>query len=1123
MTRDTALFDDVSAAPAFPVLEQGILDYWRAADIQKKAMARSKPGKKPYVFFEGPPTANGRPGIHHVSARTVKDVYCRFKTMQGHQVDRRAGWDTHGLPVELEVEKQIGSKGKQDIEKFGIAAFNEKCRDSVFTYIKDWVSLTERIGFWVDFDRAYVTYHNSYIESEWWILKNLWDRGLFYKDYKTTMHCPRCNTSLADHEVSLGMKEDVDDPSTWVKFIADSAELKKRGVVAASEARDVNLLAWTTTPWTLGANVAICVAPETQYALVEAPPFWGAPADAAKELYIVASVLAPTIFAEGTFTIVSEFSEERLAGVGYAPVLLGQEPAEVGSALRTVLVDSHVDITAGSGVLHTATAYGDLEMGETHGLPVLFSAGRDGLMLGVVRRVYYTPRAYTAARCCPELGASEPARSPGPYTGMFFKDADKQIVRDLKSRGRIFRSDRIKHAYPHCWRDDTPLLFLAKTSWYLRTTAVKDRLIANNQAINWQPEHVRDGRFGRWLENNIDWSISRERFWGCPLPIWQSEDGESFECIGSIEQLSKLVGRDLKDLDLHRPYVDDVTFVKDGKTFKRVSDTVDVWFDSGAMPYAQWHYPFENVEAFEKQFPADYISEAMDQTRGWFYSLHAIAALLTYAGDAKTPAGPLAKLAPNSPAFKNVVVMGFINDEHDKKMSKSRGNTVDPWSVLNKEGCDPLRWYILNAAAPGKNLAFKRDDIAKQQMPVFLTLWNVYSFFVSYANLSKPDLSRKPNLAERPEIDRWLEAKRNKLIAEVTKALEDYDAAEATRLVAEFVDRDLSNWYVRRNRRRFWGRVDEGEAESAFVALYEALLTTVKLMAPMAPFFSEALYRNLAKHQPGGAAESVHLDDWPQADAAAIDENLITSMSLVLNTVYLGRSARAKSNLKTRQPLRTAFVRVPDAAGLAVIEANAQLIAEELNVREVKAMGPEEEAAFVSYSLRPNLAAVGKRLKSKLGALKAVLADEKQVAKIVDSVIAKKPVTLDLGGDPETLAPEDFLLDAADRGGFATSVENGLLVALETELDAELVEEGRLREALRQLQDARKKARFAVSDRIVLALSGAGAEAFAAKYAETLGRELLAEKVIVGELADAELIEVLDLEDMEMTAALRRV
>jgi isoleucyl-tRNA synthetase len=1104
MTRDTALFDDVSAAPSFPALEQGILDYWRTADIQKKAMARSKPGKKPFVFFEGPPTANGRPGIHHVSARTVKDVYCRFKTMQGHQVDRRAGWDTHGLPVELEVEKQIGSKSKQDIETYGIAAFNEKCRESVFTYIKDWVSLTERIGFWVDFDRAYVTYHNSYIESEWWILKNLWDRGLFYKDYKTTMHCPRCNTSLADHEVSLGMKEDVDDPSTWVKFIADGGELKKRGVIAASEARDVNLLAWTTTPWTLAANVAICVAPETQYALVEAPPFWGAPSDAAKELYVVASVLAPTIFAEGTFTIVSEFSEERLAGVGYAPVLRGWEPAEVGSALRTVLVDGHVGINAGSGVLHTATAYGDLEMGEKHGLPVLFSAGRDGLMLQEVK----------------PLDAPD---GPGPYTGLFFKDADKQIVRDLKQRGRIFRSDRIKHAYPHCWRDDTPLLFLAKTSWYLRTTAVKDRLIANNQAINWQPEHVRDGRFGRWLENNIDWSISRERYWGCPLPIWQSADGESFICVGSVKELSDLAGRDLSELDLHRPHVDEITFEKDGKHYWRVGDTVDVWFDSGAMPYAQWHYPFENVEAFERQFPADYISEAMDQTRGWFYSLHAIAALLTYAGDAKTPAGPLAKLAPNSPAFKNVVVMGFINDEHDKKMSKSRGNTVDPWSVLNKEGCDPLRWYILNAAAPGKNLAFKRDDIARQQMPVFLTLWNVYSFFVSYANLSKPDLSRKLKLSDRPEIDRWLEAKRNRLIVDVTQALEDYDAAEATRLIAEFVDRDLSNWYVRRNRRRFWGRVDEGEAESAFIALYGALLTTVKLMAPMAPFFSEALYRNLSQHQPGGAAESVHLDDWPEADAAAIDEGLITSMSLVLDTVYLGRSARAKANLKTRQPLKAAYVRTPRAGDVAIVAANAQLIAEELNVREVRALPPDEEAGFVSYSLRPNLAAVGKRLKSKLGALKAMLADEKQVARIVEAVIAKQPVTLDLGGDAEVLEPADFLLDATDKGGYATSVENGLLVALETALDPELIEEGRLREALRQLQDARKKAQFAVSDRIQLALSGADAASFAARHGETLARELLAESVTVGDLVGADLVEPLDLDEMTVTAALKKV
>ncbi|MDX2233635.1 MAG: class I tRNA ligase family protein, partial [Hyphomonadaceae bacterium] len=900
-----------------------------------------------------------------------------------------------------------------------------------------------------------------------------------------------------------GMKEDVDDPSAWVKFIADAAELKKRGVIGAGETRDVNLLAWTTTPWTLGANCAIAVAPETQYALVEAPAYWGAPAETARELYVVAEVLAPAIFAEGTFSIVATFPEERLAGVSYAPVLRGQEPADVGSALRTVIIDDHVDITAGSGVLHSATAYGDLEMGEKHGLPVLFSCGRDGLML-------------------PEVKPLDAGEGPGPYTGQFFKAADKQIVKDLKARGRIFKSERIKHAYPHCWRDDTPLLFLAKTSWYVRTTAVKDRLIANNQAINWQPEHVRDGRFGRWLENNIDWGLSRERFWGCPLPIWQSEDGESHVCVGSVEELTKLTGKDQSKLDLHRPYVDAITFEKDGKRYTRVPDTIDVWFDSGAMPYAQWHYPFENVAEFESQFPADFISEAMDQTRGWFYSLHAIATLLTYPGDTKTPAGPLAKLAPNEPAFRNVVVQGFINDEHDKKMSKSRGNTVDPWAVLDREGCDPLRWYILAAAAPGKNLAFKREDIARQHMPVFLTLWNVFAFFVAYANLSRPDLNAEKALKDRPEIDRWLEAKRNRLIVDVTAAMEAYDAAEATRFIAEFVDRDLSNWYVRRNRRRFWGRVDEGEAESAFQVLYRALNTIVKLMAPIAPFFSEHLYRTLAPAQPGGARDSVHLDDWPVADVDAIDETLIASMTLVLDAVSLGRSARVKSALKVRQPLKHAFVRAPRAEDRAVIEANAGLIAEELNVREVRALGPDEAADFVSYSLRPNLATLGKRLKSKLGLLRARMGDPAEAARMVEAVLARRAVTLDLDG-PEVLEPEDFLLDAADRGGYATSVQDGLLVALETTLDEDLIEEGRLRDVLRQLQDARKKARLAVSDRIALGLTGFAAAALVDRYGDVLARELLAESVTVGALEAPDHTETLEVDEGDLAVQIRKV
>ena len=1096
------MFDDVAGAPSFPDLEESILAFWRDGGIAKKAMAKSAPGKAPFVFYEGPPTANGRPGIHHVSARTTKDVYCRFKTMQGHSVDRRAGWDTHGLPVELEVEKEIGSKGKADIETYGVAAFNEKCRENVFKYIKDWVALTERIGFWVDFERAYITYENSYIETEWWILKNLWDRGLFYRDYKTTMHCPRCNTSLADHEVSLGMKEDVDDPSAWVKFVADAHDLKSRGLIAVDEARPVNLLAWTTTPWTLGANVAICVAPETPYALVAAPPFWGAPDDAASELYVVAEALVAAVFEEGRFEIVSTFVSERLAGLSYAPVMDGLLPVETGANFRRVLVDAHVDIAAGSGVLHTAPAYGDLELGETHGLPVLFSAGRDGAML-------------------PEVRVAGSGEGAGPYTGVFFKTADKPIMKDLKAAGRLFKGERIKHAYPHCWRDDTPLLFLAKTSWYLKTTAVRDQLLANNQRINWKPDHVRDGRFGRWLENNIDWSISRERFWGCPLPIWASEDGADMLCVGSVAELSELTGRDLSALDLHRPHIDEITFERHGKMYRRVPDTVDVWFDSGAMPYAQWHYPFENKAAFESQFPADFISEAMDQTRGWFYSLHAIATLLTYEGDANTPPGPLADLAPSLSAFRNVVVQGFINDAEGKKMSKSRGNTVDPWSVLGKEGCDPLRWYILSAAAPGANLSFKREDIAKQHIPTFMTLWNVYAFFVSYANLSKPDVTRVVAPEERPEIDRWLEAKRNRLIIDVTAAMEAYDAATAAKLLSDFIDRDLSNWYVRRNRRRFWGRADEGDAPSAFASLYAALVTTVQLMAPLAPFFSEALFRNLAKALPA-AKESVHLVDWPVANEAAIDQSLIDAMSLVLDTVYLGRSARAKANLKTRQPLRRAFVRVPRADDEAIVRAYASLIAEELNVREVEPVAPDKAGDFVSYSLRPNLFSVGKRLKAKLGALKTVLADPFSVATIVEAVLAQRPITLDLAGEPTEMAPDDFLLDASDRGGFATSAEGGLLVALETDLDEDLIDEGRLREALRQLQDARKKAGYAVSDRILLGITGPDAADFLAKHRAVLAEELLAVAITADPVPGADLEEPLNVDGLTASATLKR-
>jgi len=1094
-------FSPVPPNPRFPEIEVAILEYWRAQDIPAQAQRKSKSAQRPFVFYEGPPTANGRPGIHHVSARAVKDVFCRFKTMQGHRVERRAGWDTHGLPVEIEVEKEIGSKSKQDIETFGIAEFNARCKASVFRYIEEWVKLTERIGFWLDFERAYITYDRDYIESEWWILKNFWDRDLLRQDYKTTMHCPRCNTSLADHEVSLGIAEDVDDPSIWVKFDLCRQELIKRGFIAEGERRPVALLIWTTTPWTIGANVAAGVAPDTDYAIVAAPPYWGAPKDAPEELYIVADSLISSTFEEGRADRMKIIPASALEGLTYTPPLFGQMQTEGTRHLHQVVTDTAVEVATGTGVLHVAPAYGDLEIGQRHDLSVVFSADRNGKMLSDVR-----------------APASD---GVGPFTGTFFKSADKDIIRDLRVRGKLFRNERIKHAYPFCWRDGTPLMFLAKTSWYLRTTAVKDALIKNNQSINWVPEHVRNGRFGQWLEGNIDWAISRERFWGCPLPIWVAEDGDAI-CIGSLAELEEKCGRSLGDIDLHRPFIDDVSFTSNGKTFRRVTETVDVWFDSGAMPLCQWHYPFENVAAFEQQFPADFISEAMDQTRGWFYSLHAISTLLTYSGDEKTPPGPLADRWANTSAFRNVVVQGFINDAEDRKMSKSRGNTVDPWSVVDREGSDPLRWYILGNAPPGKNLAFSRSEITKQSIRLFLILWNVYSFFVTYANLSQPDLTEERALPERPEFDRWMEAKRNVLIQKVTKALEAYDAATAIELITHFVDRDLSQWYLRGNRRRFWGRLEDAEANCAFRALYDGLTTISLLMAPLAPFLAEEMYLNLTRGTAEGAA-SVHLADWPIAEKSAIDDRLLNAMELVVDTVHLGRSARVKSTIKVRQPLRRMHLRVRNAAEREIIEAHADLIKDELNIRHISYIDAAEVRRFADFSVKPNFGTLSKRLGSRLSGLRKVMGQPATQELIVSSLLRGEELTLTLDGVDERFAPEDFLLDFTDRGGVAVAMGGGLLVALETDLDDDLIAEGQVREVLRRVQDARRRAGFLVSDRILLSFDGELATTFVATNGKRLAGELLAETIGVGKMADAEFVEPIDLGGVQLTAFVRRV
>lgn len=1099
-TDQDVLFEPVSSSLDMAGLEDGILEDWKSAHTVEQAFAENAQRAESFVFYEGPPTANGKPGIHHVSARAVKDLYCRYNFMKGYAVDRRAGWDTHGLPVEVQVEKQIGSTGKKDIEAYGVAEFNKLCRESVFTHIGDWKQLTERMGFWVDFDRAYITYKNEYIETEWWILKNFWERGLLTQNFKTTMHCPRCNTSLSDHEVSQGMKEDVDDPSIYVKFRADTESLVGKGVIDATETRPVFFVIWTTTPWTIAANVAIALAGDATYVLAQQLDEDGSPVDP-DELLIVAEALLDSVFGEERWRVVRKASAQELTGATYQPCLEGRVESEGTSNI--VLIDEIVEISDGTGLVHIAPAYGDLEIGQRHGLALNHSVDPDGTVVPEVR----VP------------GSAEPAE----FVSMFFKTADKQIIKHLKQRGLMLRSGRVSHAYPHCWRDDSPLLFLAKSAWYVRTSALKDRLVSNNKKINWHPQHVRDGRFGRWLEGNIDWALSRERYWGTPLPIWQTEDGDSL-CIGSVAELSELVGRDLTDLDLHRPYVDDITFEKDGKTWHRTPETVDVWFDSGAMPYAQWHYPFENQAAFEGQFPADYICEGMDQTRGWFYSLHAIGTLLTFEGNDEVPAGPLAHLGGDQGAFKNVVSLGLVNDAENKKMSKSRGNIVDPWAMIAKYGVDPLRWYFLTTPH-GANTPFSEADLSLVLRSTFLPLWNVYSFFVTYANIDKPDLSAaaaaaRP-MASRPEIDRWLDAKCQKLITTVTDAMDRYEVSTAIKAMDQFVDRELSNWYVRRCRERFWGRTGAEDAACAYLTLYDVLVTMAKLIAPIAPFFSESLYGNLTKDQTDAAA-SVHMADWPTARGGVVEQDLIDAMEVVLRISSLGRTARTKAGVKIRQPLARLLVRVAQPSERAVIEKYKAIIQEELNINAIEFIAREDESAYFSYSLRPNLPVVGKRLGKRIPLIRQQLADPAVVQKAVAAILAEQPVMIELDGVEETFTADDFLLDVESGGDFAATNDADYFVALDLELTPALIEEGRVRELIRHVQELRKKAGLAITDRITLGIGIGDLFDLNDTVRARLSEALLAPTIQTDEVPDALTREIVQIDETDVVVTLAK-
>lgn len=1076
------MFKEVGKA-SFPGLEQAVIEFWKEHDIFRKSLHKEAPQGN-YVFYEGPPTANGQPGVHHVISRAFKDLFPRYKTMQGYRVGRKGGWDTHGLPVELEIEKKLGFSGKKDIEDFGIAEFNKLAKESAFEYIQEWNDMTERIGFWLDLDKPYITYENSYIESCWWVMKSLWDRDLLFEDYKVTMHCPRCNTSLADHEVSLGFEDDVDDPSVWPKFPAYKDKLVQLGLLDAADTRKVYVLAWTTTPWTLAANTALAVKAEASYSLLEAPAAYGQEVE--RHLYIMATELADSVFGEGQYQILKTVKGAALIGLSYEPILQGRAPAgeDLTKGFR-IIADDFVSLDDGTGVVHIAPAYGDLEVGKQYDLPTLFSVDLAG-------EVY------------PEVMAPDSRETRGPYTGQFFKKADEAIAQDLMDRGLLYRETRVKHAYPFCWRCGTPLLYYAKSSWYIRTTAVKNKLLTNNQKINWYPEHIKNGRFGKWLENNVDWALSRERYWGAPLPIWVSEDGQEQLCVGSVSELEELTGRDLSKLELHRPYVDEISFVKDGKTFKRLPYTVDVWFESGSMPYAQWHYPFEHKAELKHNFPADFICEALDQTRGWFYSLHALATLLTDSGDAATkrPAGALNDISQDSSAFKNVICLGLIVDEKSEKMSKSKGNVVDPWTVLDNQGADALRWYLYSSSPPESSKRFSQNLVEETLRDFFMTLWNSYSFFVLYANLDKPDLSKDVPVAERPEIDRWLVAKVHALTRDVSNCLDNYDPTGASRAIRDFVVDELSNWYVRRNRRRFWKSESDSDKLAAYSTLYEALVTLSKLMAPMAPFVSEHLYQNLVRQLDSTAPESVHLAAWPQYEEVLIDEDLLRDMNALIRIVELGRGARAASKVKTRQPLPEVLVRVRNEAELQGLKHLENQLLEELNVKAVRYL--DVTADFVDYTVKPNLPLVGKRLGKLIPELKRRLA-ELDGKEITRNIREGKDTVIELLGEAHSFEPEAFLIDAKSPEGYAALEERGYLAALNTQLSPELIREGLARDVIRLVQNARKNAGLEVSDTINLGLE-AGGELKAALdvFGETIQTEVLAKQLSFTGLTSAD-------------------
>ncbi len=991
-------FEKVAGRYNGPELETEIQKFWEDNDIFQKSIDQSE-GKPRFSFNDGPPTANGKPGIHHVLARTYKDIFPRYKTMQGFYAPRKAGWDTHGLPVEHEIEKQLGIFDKKEIEKqVGVAEFNRRCRESVMTYISDWEKMTSRMGFWVNMEDAYYTLDNNYIESVWWLLKQIWDKGLIYSGYKVVPYDPRIGATLSSHEVAQGYKE-VEDPSVTVRF-------KVKGEANTS------FLVWTTTPWTLPSNMLLAVGEEIDYIYVEHEG----------ETLILAQALLGAVFGDEPPQVIKNVKGSELLDTQYERLL--DYLSFDGDGCFKVVAGDFVSTEDGTGIVHIAPAYGvdDLELGKKHGAPILHGVGLDGYMKAEIT----------------------------PVAGKFFKEADPILIDVLKQRGALFKSEKITHNYPFGWRTGDPLIYYAKHAWYIRTTQIKDRMVELNEQVAWTPETIKHGRFGNWLENNIDWALSRERFWGTPLPVWTSQDGDNI-CIGSIAELEALTGLNHKETDLHRPAVDDITFNKDGKTYKRVPEVIDCWFDSGAMPYAQWHYPFENKEVFDAHFPADYICEAIDQTRGWFYTLHAVAALVS-----------------DDLSYKNCMCLSHIVDDKGKKMSKSLGNIISPYDVFDTVGADALRWYFLARISPESQKRMSVDIVREVAASFVNTLWNTYAFFVMYAELDQVDLSQQVAIETRPEIDRWILALAHQTVQVVTNSLDTYQPKKAGEAIESLVDQ-LSNWYVRRNRRRYWKGEAGDDKQAAYLTLYEVLDIVHRLIAPFMPFLSDNMYQNLVTNVKPDQPESVHLTQWPQVNEALLDDQLVEEMNVIQRVVGLGRSTREKSQVRVRQPLSRILVRVPNKQGQDAVSKHLNQVLEELNVKEVEFIA--QDAAIVSYDVKPKLPELGKIHGKLVPAIKAALAAE-DGAMIAGYVAKGKSFKVEVEGNQIEFGPDDVVIQTASAEGYASAEEGDYLVALETQITPELAIEGIARELVRSVQDARKNADLEISDRIALHVNG---------------------------------------------------